>query len=316
VTRIVIRRLLLGVILLLGVSLLVFLATESLPGNPAKAIIGDGATPAQIHAMAIRLHLNQPLIARYLTWLGHAVRLDFGTSFATGTAVSSYIGPRLVNSMILMGLSAVIATPVAIALGLVTALRRDGIVDHVSSLLSLALAALPEFVVAIGLTLIFATDVFHILPAVYTANGGSVLSSPDQLVLPVLTLGILVGPYITRMTRGVVIEILETDYVEYARLTGVSEKNVVLRNALPNAFGPIVQVLALELAYLAGGIVVVEYVFNYPGIGGGLTDAVLNRDLPMIQALTLIIAAIYVLLNLVADVLSLAADPRVRTATR
>jgi peptide/nickel transport system permease protein len=208
----------------------------------------------------------------------------------------------------------VVSIPLSVAIGCWAALKREKIFDSVSSILLLALAALPEFVVAVVLVILFATIVFHVLPAVSTIPPGSEpWDNIPALVLPCLTLVIAVAPYVARIMRASMIEVLESDYVEMARLKGLPERTVLLRHALPNALGPVFQVIALNLAYLAGGIVVVEYVFNYAGIGSALQDAVVNHDLPVVQALAMLIAALYVALNLIADVATIMVTPRLRT---
>ena len=204
--------------------------------------------------------------------------------------------------------------PLSIAIGSWAALRREKIFDTVSSNLLLVLAALPEFVVGLVLVILLATTVFHVLPAISTiAPGSRPVEQREALVLPALTLVIAVAPYVARIMRASMIEVLESDYVEMARLKGLPERTVLIRHALPNALGPVFQVIALNLAYLAGGIVVVEYVFNYTGIGSAMQDAVVNHDLPVVQALAMLIAAVYVVLNLLADVATILVTPRLRT---
>ena len=241
----------------------------------------------------------------------------FGTSYATGFPVSEYVGSRIVNSLVLMSCAAVISTPVAIAVGTYTALRRDRAVDHATSVVTLVLAALPEFVVGILLIVVFSTGVFKIFPAVYVSLGSDrPWDNPSQLILPTLTLVLAVSPYIARIMRATMVEVLESEYVQQARLKGLTERTVLTRHALPNAVGPVAQVVALQLAYLAGGVVVIEYLFRFPGIGFALVDAVNNRDLPIVQTLALLIAAVYIVVNLIADVVTLAANPKTRTAIR
>lgn len=200
----------------------------------------------------------------------------------------------------------------ALSIGAAAAYWRDSVFDHVAAGVTLVLAALPEFVIATALILLLATGVWRILPATSTAS--PVLAHPEQLVLPTLTLGLAIAPYIVRMMRAALIDVLESDYVQHARLSGISERRVVLRYALINSLGAVAQVTALQLAYLAGGVVVVEYVFGFPGIGTALVDAVSNRDLPVIQAVCLFIAAFYIVVNLLADGLTALANPRVRHA--
>lgn len=315
--RLVTRRLIHGLLILLAVSIVVFLATQALPGDAAQAILGREATPERLAALREQLHLGQPLVTQYLAWLHGLVTFDLGSSLASGIPVADLLVPRISNSLVLMLLAAVVATPLAIAIGTWSALRRDSVGDHVTSTLTLVLAALPEFVIGIFLVLLLSTGLFHLLPAVFVANEpGPIWIDPTQLVLPTLTLVLAVGPYIARMMRATMLEVLESEYVQQARLKGLPERVVLLRHALPNAIGPVAQVVALQMAWLAGGVVVVEYLFRFPGVGFALVDAVNNRDLPVVQGLALLIAAVYILVNLGADVVALAANPKVRTAAR
>jgi peptide/nickel transport system permease protein len=254
------------------------------------------------------------VLEQYWSWLSGLLRGNLGRSLAAQEPVTTLLGPKLVNSAVLVAISAVVSIPLSVAIGCWAALKREKIFDSVSSILLLALAALPEFVVAVVLVILFATIVFHVLPAVSTIPPGSEpWDNIPALVLPCLTLVIAVAPYVARIMRASMIEVLESDYVEMARLKGLPERTVLLRHALPNALGPVFQVIALNLAYLAGGIVVVEYVFNYAGIGSALQDAVVNHDLPVVQALAMLIAALYVALNLIADVATIMVTPRLRT---
>ena len=314
VTGFVVRRLLLGLIVLIMVSIVVFAATQALPGDPARAILGRSATPASLAALRLKLHLDQPVFSQYWTWLTGLLHGNLGVSLAAQEPVTTLLGPKLVNSSVLVAVSAIVSIPLSIAIGSWAAFRREKIFDTLSSNLLLVLAALPEFVVAVVLVLLLATTVSHVLPAISTIPPGSdPWNYPSALVLPVLTLVIAVAPYVARIMRASMIEVLESDYIEMARLKGLPERTVLIRHALPNALGPVFQVIALNLAYLAGGIVVVEYVFNYAGIGGGLQEAVVNHDLPVVQALAMLIAALYVVLNLLADVATIVVTPRLRT---
>jgi peptide/nickel transport system permease protein len=313
-TGFVIRRLLLGIIVLIMVSIVIFAATQALPGDPARAILGRTATPASLAALRLKLHLDQPVFSQYWTWLTGLLRGNLGTSLAAQEPVNTLLGPKLVNSSVLVAVSAIVSIPLSIAIGSWAAFRREKIFDTLSSNLLLVLAALPEFVVAVVLVLLLATTVSQVLPAVSTIPPGSgPWNHPSALVLPTLTLVIAVAPYVARIMRASMIEVLESDYIEMARLKGLPERIVLVRHALPNALGPVFQVIALNLAYLAGGIVVVEYVFNYTGIGSGLQEAVVNHDLPVVQALAMLIAALYVVLNLLADVATIMVTPRLRT---
>ena len=309
----IVRRVLLGVLVLFLVSLVVFIATQAL-GDPAKAILGRDATPERLAALRSELDLEDSLVGQYLSWAGGLLNFSLGNSLAGQVPVSEFLGPKLVNSLVLVVLASVISVPLSIAIGSWAALRREKSFDNVTSMLMLVLAALPEFVVAVGLVILFSTSVLHWLPAISPVPAGHrPWEYPDELFLPVATLVIAVAPYVARIMRASMIEVLESDYVEMARLKGLPERTVLLRHALPNALGPVFQVIAISLAYLAGGVVVVEFVFNYPGIGSALREAVVNHDLPVVQALAMLIAAVYVVLNLLADIATIVVTPRLRT---
>jgi len=310
----ILRRLLLGLIVLILVSVLVFLATQALPTDPARAILGRSATPASLAALRRQLHLDRPVIEQYWTWVTGLLHGNLGTSLAAQEPVSTLLAPKLVNSAVLVALAAVLSIPLSIAIGAYAALKREKAFDQASSNLLLGLAALPEFVVGLVLVILFATTVLHVLPAVSTIPPGSrPWNNWLALILPTLALVIAVAPYVARIMRASMIEVLESDYVEMARLKGLPERTVLIRHALPNALGPVFQVIALNLAYLAGGIIVVEFVFNYSGIGGATVEAVVNHDLPVVQALAMLIAAVYVILNLLADVATILVTPKLRT---
>ena len=314
VSGFIVRRVLLGVLVLFLVSVVVFAATQALPGDPALAILGRSATPQSLAALRRQLHLDQPVLSQYWTWITGVLHGNLGKSLAAQEPVTTLLGPKLVNSGVLVLISALVSIPLSIVIGSWAALRREKIFDTVSSNLLLVLAALPEFVVAVVLVILLATTVFNVFPAVSTIPPGSrPWDNPAALVLPCLTLVIAVAPYVGRIMRASMIEVLESDYVEMARLKGLPERTVLVRHALPNALGPVFQVIALNLAYLAGGIVVIEYVFNYSGIGGALQEAVVNHDLPVVQALAMLIAAVYVVLNLMADIATILVTPRLRT---
>lgn len=312
--KFILRRLGVSVFILFAVSVIIFCATLLLPGSPATAILGQQATPERIAALEAEMNLDQPPVTRYLLWLGGIFTGDLGTSTSTGGPVSELLGEPLVNSLVLMLLAAAISIPVGVLLGVYAAWWRGYKRDSAITWVTLILAALPEFVIGIALVTLFATSVFQVLPAVTMSPPGSrVWEFPMQLVLPTLTLAFVVTPYVARMTRATMIEALESGYVEMARLKGVPERRVVFRHALPHAVGPIAQVVAIQLAWLAGGIVVVEYLFRYPGLGVALIDAVNYRDVQVVQAVSLLIAAVYVVVNLLADLVSIAANPKLRS---
>ena len=309
----VVRRVLLGLLTLFFVSVVVFVATQAL-GDPARAILGRDATPERLTALQNQLNLDQSLVQQYLNWLGGLLHGDLGDSLAAQLPVSTLLHDRLINSAVLVFCAAVISIPLSIALGSYAALRREKPFDTISTNIMLLLAALPEFVVAVLLVILFATTVFTWLPAISAVPPGThPWDDPKILILPTLTLILAVAPYVARIMRASMIEVLESDYVEMARLKGLPERTVLRRHALPNAIGPVFQVIAINLAYLAGGIVVVEYVFAYPGIGSALLDAVVNHDIPVVQALAMLIAGVYVVVNLLADVATILVTPRLRT---
>jgi peptide/nickel transport system permease protein len=314
----ILRRIALGIVTLFLVSVVVFAATQALPGDAARAFLGRNATPQSLATLRAQLGLDKPVLTQYTDWLKGFVTGDLGHSL-TGSQepVSKLIGPEVKNSAFLMLISALISIPLAIAIGAVAARRRDKAFDHASSMVMLVFAALPEFVTAILLIVLFGTTVFHVFPPVSLIPPGSnPWDYPKELVLPVTTLVLAVTPYIARITRASMIEVLESDYVEMARLKGLSEGTVLWRHALPNGIAPAIQVIALNLAYLAGGIVVVEYVFAYPGVGSAFVQAVQSRDIPTVQALGILIASVYVVLNVIADIATILVSPRLRTSLK
>jgi peptide/nickel transport system permease protein len=314
--RIVVRRLVLGVLTLWVVSLLVFGATLALPGDPATAILGREATPERLAAVRENLHLNQSALSQYTHWLGGIVTFDPGQSIASQMPVTKVISEPLANTLWLMLVAGLVSIPLSIALGVFMAVKRDSVFDHASSTTTLVLAALPPFVLGIGTVVLFATQVFKWFPAVSLVSpGASPWDHPNVLVLPTLTLALVVVPYVSRIMRGSMVEVLESDYVTTARLKGLPERIVIWRHAVPNAIAPAIQGVALALAYMAGGIVIIEYVFNYPGVGSTLVDAVRNRDLPVVQFIVMLVATTYVVLNLVADLATAVVTPKLRTAT-
>ncbi len=310
------RRLGLAVLTLWLVSVLVFVATAAL-GNPVRAILGKDYTANKARADQLNalLHADQPLPERYLHWLGGLFTGDLGTSLASQLPVSSLIGSTVVNTLVLVVLSAVLMIPLAFGIAMISANYRRRKPDTVIQTVLLTLAGMPEFVIGILLVAIFSTTVFHLLPAVTISfAGGHPWDSPKTMILPVLTLVLAVSPYVARIVRSTLLEVLDSDYVELARLKGIPEKVVMRKHALLNAIVPGIQVIALQLAWLAGGVVLVEAVFNYPGVGNQLVQSVAAHDVPMVQALSMIIAAVYVVVNLLADLLSILLTPRARTA--
>jgi peptide/nickel transport system permease protein len=312
-----VRRLALGVLTLFLISLVVFAAVLALPGDAATAILGREATPERVAALRDQLNLNDSVVTQYLDWIGGVLTGSFGESAATQQPVSELLSDRVANTGFLVFVAAIVAIPLSIGIGVWTAMKRDRPADHVVSTSTLVLAALPEFVIGILLILVFATSVFTWFPAVsLLAPDQRAWTEPSVVVLPAATLVLAVTPYISRIMRGSMIEVLESEYVTMARLKGLSERTVIWRHAVPNAIVPAIQVTALQLAWMAGGVVVVEFVFSYPGIGSLFIDAVDNRDMPVVQTITMFAAAIYVVLNLLADLATIAVTPRLRTEAR
>jgi peptide/nickel transport system permease protein len=310
------RRLGLAVLTLWLVSVLVFIATTAL-GDPVRAILGKdyGADKARVAQLTKQLNLDESLVSRYLHWLGGLFSGDLGSSLASQQPVSGLIKSNVENTLVLVVLSAVIMVPFAVGLAMLSANYRRKKGDTIIQSILLTVAGLPEFVIGILLVAIFSTTVFHWLPAVtISSSTGHPWDEPKTMVLPVLTLVLAVAPYVSRIVRSTLLEVLDSDYVELARLKGIPERVVMRKHALLNAIVPGIQVIALQMAWLAGGVVVVESVFNYPGIGKQLVDSVNAHDVPMVQALAMIIAAVYVGVNLVADLVSILLTPRARTA--
>lgn len=312
VLKLILKRLGYGLLTLLVVSVLIFFAVELLPGDTAQAILGQGATPETVAALRTKLGLDQPAVFRYFGWLAHAVIGDFGVSAVSGEPVMSVIGGRFVNTLFLASYAAVIAVPVAITLGVIVALLRNSIFDRVANVLTLTSISSPEFFLGYILILFLAVKI-PAFPAISSLS--SDMSFPELLnrtFLPALTLVLVVTAHMMRMTRAAIINLLASPYIEMARLKGVPPWQVIVKHALPNAWAPIINVVALNLAYLITGVVLVEVVFVYPGIGQALVDAVAKRDFPVVQAASLIFAATFILLNLTADVGAILTNPRLR----
>lgn len=322
------RRAAWGVATLLAVSVLVFAGTSLLSGDAVTIALGKLATPDRVEAMRHDLGLDRSAPARYVSWLGGILRGDLGVSLSTGVGgttttsagvpkglpVSDLIGDRIVNSLILALVAAAVIFPLSIVLGAISALRPGGRLDALISTTTLVLIALPEFVIGLVLVFLFAVTVRWFPAISFVPPDATLATRIDGLVLPVATLTGASVAHTARLVRGSLIDVLESDYVRTARLKGVPESRVIRRHALPNALVPMIQVVALNFAWLVGGIVVVEVVFSYPGIGQALTEAVQSRDIPTVQILALAIAGVYVLVNLLADLATILLTPRLRTA--
>jgi peptide/nickel transport system permease protein len=314
--KFIVRRVLFGVLTLFIVSVAVFLLTQAL-SDPARAILGRDGTPEAVAALQQQLGLDRPILTQYWDWISGLLTGDPGTSFTNGLPVMDVLGDRVWNSLFLMAVSAAISIPLSIVIGSYAAARRDKAFDSASSGTSLVLASMPEFVLGLLLVVLLATNVWHVFPAVTRIRPGDPpWSDIDGLVLPVLTLTLVVVPYVSRVMRASMIEVLESDYVEMARLKGLPERAVLWRHAVPNAIGPTLQVIAFNIAYLAGGVILIEVIFNYPGLGGALRDAVNDRNVPVVQFIAIFISGIWVVVNLLADVGTVLVTPRLRTQLR
>ena len=308
------RRIGAGLFVALLVSVLVFAGTQVLPGDAANAVLGRNATPASLHLVREQLGLDKPVIGQYFTWLGHLLSGNLGTSLAAGEPVSSLISARIGNSLALAGITLLLLIPISLILGTLAGIRRAGRLDRTISGLTLGAIALPEFITGTFLVLIFAVHL-KALPAVSLIPPGSdPLSQPTLLVLPVITLLIASLAYTIRMVRAGVAEVMESEYVQAARLNGVPEKRVIRRHVLRNALAPSVQTFALTIQFLIGGVIVVETVFQYPGLGLELSQSVAARDIPTVQAVAVLLAVLYIAINIAADVIVVLLVPKLRTA--
>ncbi|PWV98871.1 peptide/nickel transport system permease protein [Hoeflea marina] len=308
----ILQRLGLSALLLFAVSVLIFGGVEALPGDFATTYLGQSATPQAVANIRADLGLDRPIVTRYFEWLGGAVQGDFGNSWASGNSVSEQIGRRLGNSLFLAFFAAVVSVPLAVGLGMLAVFYRDRVPDKIINIVSLAAISLPEFFIGYLLILFFAVNMrIATFPAtVYDSMG--FIDRLQTIALPAATLVFVVLAHMMRMTRAAILSVMSSAYMESAELKGLSAMRAIIKHAAPNAIAPIVNVVALNLAYLVVGVVVVEVVFVYPGMGQYMVDAVTVRDMPVVQACGLIFAAFYIILNMVADIIAIVANPRLR----
>ncbi|MDE3177715.1 MAG: ABC transporter permease [Pseudomonadota bacterium] len=310
--RLVATRFALGLLTLLAVSVLIFICTQILPGDVASAVLGQQATPDALKVFRAELGLDKPAYVRYLQWLLGVLHGDFGKSLTNGRVIIDELAPRFVNTLFLAGYAAIIAVPFAVGLGILSAIREGRLTDRLANILTLIAISVPEFFVAYILIIVFAIKLAW-FPSLATVDSDMGLGGRVFVAfLPALTLTLVVMAHMLRMTRNSVLSIMSTPYIEMAFLKGLTRTRVVAWHALPNALGPIVSVVALNLAYLVVGVVVVENVFVYPGVGQYMVDAVAKRDVPVIQACGLVFAGVFVTLNTLADILAMLANPRLR----
>ncbi len=310
----IVGRILSALLTLLLVSLLIFSVLEILPGDVATRVLGRDATPEALAVLRERLNLDDPAHIRYLTWLGSIAQGDLGNSLISGRRVADILGPRIFNTLLLSVYAFLIYLPLATLPALIQAIRRDRAVDHAFSVVTLVLLSIPDFLLATMLMIVFVV-MTPLFPAISLVDASS--SAAEYLhamTLPAVTLAVVMAVYAVRMLRDNLIEVLDSDYIRMAELKGVPARRVVWRHALPNALVPTLNVTALNLAYLIGGVVIVERVFSYPGFGSLLVDALQLRDLPLIEATVMIAAAVYIGANLLADIGSILLNPRLRTA--
>jgi len=308
----ILQRLGLSAVLLLAVSVLIFAGVEALPGDFATTYLGQSATPQAVENIRSQLGLDRPVTTRYFEWLGNALQGDFGTSWASRNSVSEQIGNRLGNSLFLAFFAALVSVPLAIALGMVSVHFRNRVPDKVINVISLAAISLPEFFIGYLLILFFAVNLGIATFPATVFEGMSFLDRLKAIALPAATLVLVVLAHMMRMTRAAILSVMSSAYMETAELKGLGAFRAIVKHAAPNAIAPIVNVVALNLAYLVVGVVVVEVVFVYPGMGQYMVDAVTVRDMPVVQACGLIFAAFYILLNMLADIIAIVANPRLR----
>ncbi|OQY58778.1 MAG: ABC transporter permease [Desulfobacteraceae bacterium 4572_88] len=311
-TSVILKRVGFGIVTLLVISVLIFVGVEALPGDLAEAVLGQSATPETVEAFRKELKLDLPPHIRYFSWLGAFVKGDFGNSLSNSRPIAGQIGWRFSNSLFLAGITAAIAVPLALILGMLAALYRNTLFDRVISVSTLSTISFPEFFVAYILIALLSVQVL-VFPSISNiTNQMSLIQKLHAIALPCLTLTLVVVAHMMRMTRAAIINVLTSPFIEMARLKGLSNARVIIFHAFPNALSPIINVIVLNLAYLVVGVVVVEVVFVYPGLGQLLVDAVSKRDLPVVQASGLIFATTYVFLNLAADVLAMLSNPKLR----
>ena len=317
VLRTVLQRLGLGLITLLAVSIIIFSSLAMLPGGYAQNILGQSATPENVAAFNKELGLDRSAPVRYVEWITNVLQGDFGASYSGsgngGTQkrdVATVIAPRLYNTFFLAAMAAAVAVPLSLFLGAMAALYRNSWFDRIVNSVTLTTIAMPEFFIAYILVYVFAVKLKIFYPNSTVSIGTPFLEHLYRAALPAITMTLVIIAHMMRMTRAAIINLLASPYIEMAQLKGVSKSNVIRHHALPNAWAPIATVIAFNLAYLVVGVVVVEVVFVYPGIGQLMVDAVSSRDMPVVQACALIFAATYILLNLLADVVSIVTNPR------
>lgn len=312
ILKLIAQRIALGLLLLFAVSVLIFVGTQILPGDVAQSILGQSATAESLANLREALGLNDPAYIRYFKWLGGILTGNLGTALSSGQDIASAIGGRLWNTLFLAFWAAVVSVPLAIGLGLLAVRYRNGFIDKLISGLALASTSLPEFFIGYLLVYFFAVQ-WQIFPGISTVyDGMPFLERMKAIALPATALTLVVLAHMMRMTRAAILNVMQSAYIETAELKGLSPFEIIRKHAFPNAIAPVVNVVMLNLAYLIVGVVVVEVIFVYPGMGQYLVDHVAKRDVPVVQAVGLIFAAVYITLNMIADIAAILANPRLR----
>ncbi|MBL8580344.1 MAG: ABC transporter permease [Mesorhizobium sp.] len=312
ILKLIVQRIALGIVLLFAVSVLIFVGTQVLPGDVAQSILGQSATPQSLANLREQLGLNDPAYMRYFRWLGGLLTGDLGNALTSGLPIAPAISGRLANTLFLAATAAIVAVPLAILLGLLAVRYRNGPIDKAISAFALASTSFPEFFIGYLLVYFFAVK-WQIFPAISTVfDGMSFLERLQAVALPATALTLVVLAHMMRMTRAAILNVMQSAYIETAELKGLRPLDVIRKHAFPNAIAPVVNVVMLNLAYLVVGVVVVEVIFVYPGMGQYLVDHVTKRDVPVVQAVGLIFAAVYIILNIVADIAAIVANPRLR----
>ncbi|WP_420003368.1 ABC transporter permease [Arenibacterium sp. LLYu02] len=312
IVKLVAQRVALSLLLLLLISMLIFAGTMILPGDVAQSILGQSATPEALANLRAELGLNEPPVTRYFQWLFGAIQGDLGTALTSGQDITTAIGSRLSNTLFLAFWAALVAVPLAIFLGLLAVRYKDRWPDKLISAVTLASISIPEFLIGYVLMYLIAVKL-RWFPSVAMINDSmSLWQKLNSIALPVAVLTLVVLAHMMRMTRAAILNVMQSAYIETAELKGLSSFKIIWRHAFPNSISPIVNVVMLNLAYLVVGVVVIEVVFVYPGMGQYLVDHVSKRDVPVVQACGLIFAAVYIGLNMIADIVSILSNPRLR----
>jgi peptide/nickel transport system permease protein len=311
VVLLLLQRLGIGLVVIICISALLFIGLEALPGDFAQAFLGQSATPEAVANIRKDLGLNEPVITRYLDWLGGVATGDFGNSWANKASVNDQLFKRLYNTLFLASVAAVFAVPIAVGLGMIAVFFRNKLPDHLINILSLAAISMPEFFIGYLFIFFFALilGIGDGPPIIPSASAGF-FANVQLVALPAATLVVVTLAHMMRMTRAAILNIMDSAYIETAELKGVNMMTIIRKHAAPNAIAPIINVVALNLAYLVVGVVVVEVIFAYPGMGQYFVDAVQVRDMPVVQACGVVFAGVYVILNMLADIGAIVANPR------